>query len=274
MNSGPVTLSRRLDDFGIDYSRVCAVSRTGLWDNDPEEHLNVHSAHQVIAVEKGMLLIEDGYEKRPLYQDMAALIPAQLPHRATLMHENIETSCHSLFVSPEVCAVDPNVMQVYEMSALSAALLRKLNERNLVQLADGVMGDCLSLFLKLMTTEPTERSCILRLPEVREERNRRIVRFIWANYMNKIRLEHLCRVVPLSVRQISRSFRDELGISVMDYVKLYRLLQASTRLLQGYAKIADIACDCGYDSASSFYEDFVHHFGMPPNQFRRKAGPA
>ena len=103
-----------------------------------------------------------------------------------------------------------------------------------------------------------------------KQRNQKIVAFIRDNYMNKVRLEHVSRAVPLSARQLARSFRDELKITIMEYLRLYRLLRASVLLHEDDRNIIDIAFDCGYDSISSFHEDFKHHFGLQPNKFRKK----
>ncbi len=262
-------IQERSEDFGIDYQAVGAFSRSGLWDHDPSVHLNVHSAHQVIAVATGMILIENGREKEPLYQNMAAFIPAGKPHRAVLMRENMDFLCHSLFINPRKFPVTDNEIRVFFMSELPSALLKKMNEKNLVDISTGVPGTCLQLFLDLLPSELGNRARFVRLPEVKRGRNRRIVGFIRENYMNRVRLEHLTRVVPLSVRQISRCFQEEVHISVMEYLKIYRLLRASLYLYETNRKVIDIAQECGFQAVSSFYDEFRHHFGMSPHQFRK-----
>ena len=92
LNEQGESIEERFEDFGIDLQIVSAFSRTGLWDHDPDEHLNLHSSHQIIAVRAGMILVEDGDEKIPLYQNMAAFVPAAKPHRAVLMNENMSLS--------------------------------------------------------------------------------------------------------------------------------------------------------------------------------------
>lgn len=270
LNEHGQPIEERFEDFGIDHQIVSAFSRTGLWDHDPDQHLNLHSSHQIIAVRTGMILVEDGDEKIPLYQNMAAFVPAAKPHRAVLMNGNIRFQCHSLFIDPTVLPAPTNEIRSFELSGLGAALLEKLNEENLVDISAGLPGKCLNLFLELLPIEIENGTRLIRIPEVKGERNRRIAQFIRENHMNKIRLDHLTRVVPLSTRQITRCFQDELKIGVSEYIRLIRLLNASLYLHDRQRKIIDIAHDCGYDSPSTFYEDFKHHFGLPPNRFRAK----
>ena len=270
LNENGQPIEERFDDFGIDHQIVAAFSRTGLWDHDPDQHLNLHSSHQIIAVRAGMILVEDGREKQPLYQNMAAFVPAGKPHRAVLMNENMRFQSYSLFVDPTVFPAPTDEIRSFELSELGAALLEKLNEETLVDISAGLPGKCLNLFLELLPTEMENGTRLIRIPEVKRQRNRKIVQFIRENYMNKIRLDHLTRVVSLSTRQITRSFQEELKIGVSEYIRLIRLLNASLYLHDRQRKIIDIAHDCGYDSSSTFYEDFKHHFGLPPNRFRAK----
>lgn len=263
-------IEERSQDFGLDPLKVPAFSLPGVWDHDSSKHLNVHHSHQILTVSDGMLVLEDDHEHQPLYRSMAALIPAGTPHRAVVLRERKTVICHSLFLSPRICGVHISQIRIFEMSDLGSALLKKLNEQNRVNLTAGLMGHCLRLFLELLPMDLQHQAKLIRLPEVKQERNKRIAAFIRDNYMNKIRLEHFCRAVPLSARQLARSFRDEVKITIMEYLRLYRLLRASVLLHENNRNIIDVAFDCGYDSISTFHEDFKHHFGIPPNRFRRE----
>jgi AraC-like DNA-binding protein len=262
-------VEERSQDFGLDLVKVPAFSLRGVWDHDSSRHLNVHHSHQILTVSDGMLVLVDDCEQQPLYRSMAAFIPAGTPHRAIVFRERNNVLCHSLFLTPRICAAQTPQIRIFEMSELGSALLKKLNEQNRVDLTTGLSGHCLRLFLELLPQDLEHQARLIRLPEVKQERNKRIAAFIRDNYMNKVRLEHLCRAVPLSSRQLARSFRDELKITIMEYLRLYRLLRASVLLHEQDRNIIDIAFDCGYDSISSFHEDFKQHFGVQPNKFRK-----
>lgn len=264
----PRSIEEHVDDFGIDHRVVSAFSRSGLWDFDPTEHLNIHSSHQIIVVIHGMILVADEEERRPLYRRMAAFIPAGKAHRAGTLNDSMNVCCHSLFVNPGLFPPPDDKIHLFETSPLCEALLTRMNERNLVDITDGILGRCLELFLYLLPEEFRNAGGWIRLPEARSERNRSVVRFLRANYRSRIESAHLARIMALSVRQVSRSFKEEMKISIMDYLRIYRLLHASVLLFDQDRKVIDIAHDCGYESISTFYEDFKRYFGLPPNRFR------
>ena len=83
--------------------------------------------HQIIAVISGMILIEDGTEKRPLYRRMAALIPGGKPHRATTLQEDGSVLCQSLFINPALILWSDERIHLFETSELCQALLKKMN---------------------------------------------------------------------------------------------------------------------------------------------------
>lgn len=267
---GPGVMERHTEDFGLNLAQVPAFSVRGVWDHDRSRHLNVHHTHQVLTVSDGMLLLEDDRQKQPLYRSMAAFIPAGTPHRALVLRERANVTCHSLFLASPLYRRRDRGITIFEISDLGAALLKKLNERNRENLTVGVMGHCLRLLLEILRTDIEHAAKLIRLPEVKAERNTRIVEFIRDNYMNRIRLEHFRRVLPVSTRQLCRCFLGEVKITIFEYLRLYRLLHASLLLHEPDRKIIDVALDCGYESGSSFYGDFRRHFGMPPNVFRRK----
>lgn len=266
----PAVIEERKADFGLNINKVQAFSLKGVWDRDTAVHLNIHSSHQILTVQEGVVLLEDEREKQPLYRNMAALIPAGTPHRASVIRDGKTVLCNSLFVNRSMIRENTGKIRIFEISDLGAALLRKLNEKNFVNLTKGIMDQCLQLFIEVLQADMDKKSPVICLPEASQKKNKRIVQFIKMNYMNKIRLEHLAQIVPLSIRQISRSFQQDLNISIFEYIKLYRMLQASVLLHEKRRKIIDIAFDCGYDSTSTFYEDFKQCFGLSPNRFRKK----
>ncbi|MBI9078057.1 MAG: helix-turn-helix transcriptional regulator, partial [Desulfatibacillum sp.] len=74
--------------------------------------------------------------------------------------------------------------------------------------------------------------------------------------------------LPYSGRHLSRLFKEEMQITLFEYLRLYRILMASLALCEPDRAITEIALDCGYESLSSFYRDFNTVYGAPPKSFR------
>ena len=251
---------------------VPAFSIEGIWDHNHGNHLNVHLFHQVLVVHTGAFMIEDGTFKQPIYKHNAAFIPANKAHKIYLVSEHTKTEaiCYSLFFKEEYMKKQIKSIKLFQISNLSTALLQKLNEVNLINLTYGIMGRCFNLFLEILNQDVEKEARLIRLPEAKTSFGKKIIKYIEKNYMNNLKYKDFVSIASYSPRHISRLFQEDLGISVFEYLKLFRILIASIELDKKDKKIIDIALDSGYNSLSSFYTDFKSHYLMTPNEFRQK----
>lgn len=263
------TINRTL---GNDMLSIPAFSIEGIWDQNHSNHLNIHSFHQVIVVHTGVFMIEDDTFKQPLYRHNAAFIPANKAHKIYLVseHSNSEAVCYSLFFKEKYIKKQIECIKLFQISNLNIALLQKLNEVNLINLTYGIMGRCFDLFLEILNLDIEKEARLIRLPEAKTDSVKKIIRYIEKNYMNNIELSDFALIAAYSPRHISRLFHEDLGISLFEYLRLYRILIASIELDKKDKKILNIALDCGYNSLSSFYTDFKMNYLITPNQFRKK----
>jgi AraC family transcriptional regulator len=81
------------------------------------------------------------------------------------------------------------------------------------------------------------------------------------------RLKELAELVGLSVRQLTRGFRDSRGISIGAYVEEKRISEAR-RLLASGMSIKNIAFQLGFASPSAFSHAFRNATGETPRGFR------
>ncbi len=73
-----------------------------------------------------------------------------------------------------------------------------------------------------------------------------------------------------SERQLSRSFRDVLGITPREYGEAVRTGNAR-QLLRERDSVLDAAYEAGYGSSRAFYEETGQRLGMPPAEYSRGA---
>ncbi|MES2036678.1 MAG: helix-turn-helix domain-containing protein [Pseudomonadota bacterium] len=73
----------------------------------------------------------------------------------------------------------------------------------------------------------------------------------------------------MSESHFSREFRKAVGLPPHQYVMKLRLERASLALLEGDARIIDIAFSLGFNNVSHFSRAFAMRFGLPPANFRR-----
>jgi AraC-like DNA-binding protein len=240
-------------------------------DSSENHDYHQHSLHQVLFISRGVSILSDKQRKRPVFGNSIAFIPAGTEHRSSVVGKSL--TFQILFFSKNISPHFKPEIVVFEMSDLGIALFNKLCSQDFKELTRGLKGECLKLFLKILALDLKNEPRSVKLPIPSAETNSQIVDFIQKHYREKITLAEIAKTVSYSARHLNRLFRDDLLITVYEYLRLYRIFMASIMLSKDKMKITDIAYDCGYESLSVFYRDFNKYFGVTPKAFRQKATP-
>lgn len=85
--------------------------------------------------------------------------------------------------------------------------------------------------------------------------------------------EHLCvefiaDEVAISKMQLYRKVKENLGITPIEYVKTIRLEKAAYLLKTTSMTIQQVMFDCGFNSKTYFYKEFVKKFELKPKDYR------
>lgn len=249
-----------IDDHG-------AFTISGTMKEYSTESLHTHSCHQILGIKNGISFLLDSHRKQPLYGSMIALIPAETPHRSLVYGD--QASYKSIYIGSSLLRLRSGEIQVFDSSSLSLALLDKVDFPWNAPV-DSLMEDCLRLLLKIVEEERKNCGRSACLPEASLDQNRKLIRFIEDNYKEKLRLKDFAAEAILSTRQVSRIFKEDLNITIMEYLKLYRVFTASVLLSDAQKTITEIVYDSGYDSVSCFYKDFKDTFSFSPKEFRQQ----
>lgn len=156
--------------------------------------------------------------------------------------------------------LDPGLVQVAEQEARG---LRSGADAVLVQLLTLLVMQALRAHLSDRT--PQELGAVFA-PEVG-----RAVQYIHAHLADEIRLDDLCRQAALSRTVLSERFREALGVSPIEYVRLTRLSRAAELITASGSGLARIAREVGYSSLSTFSRAFRGVYGASPGAYRRAA---
>ncbi|MCB1754430.1 MAG: GlxA family transcriptional regulator [Gammaproteobacteria bacterium] len=81
-------------------------------------------------------------------------------------------------------------------------------------------------------------------------------------------LAQLARLAEVSPRQLSRLFRDKLGLSAMDFYRKLRLEKAQMLLKQSSLNVTQIALSTGFANSAHFAAAFREQFGSTPSSIR------
>jgi AraC family carnitine catabolism transcriptional activator len=80
--------------------------------------------------------------------------------------------------------------------------------------------------------------------------------------------------IGLSLRQLERTFRRNLGVTPKAHYRALRLTRAQNLLQQTTLSVAEIAASAGFVSFTHFTRVYKTHFGVPPSRDRRQSTAA
>jgi AraC-like DNA-binding protein len=83
-------------------------------------------------------------------------------------------------------------------------------------------------------------------------------------------IRELCAAVGVNRNKLHYGFKEEFGMSPLQYLEEYRLEQAYGNLRDSEDLIYQIAAEVGYIETSSFRNAFRRHVGMPATRYRKK----
>lgn len=90
------------------------------------------------------------------------------------------------------------------------------------------------------------------------------------HYDQPLSLEDVAKQAHLSVSRLAHLFKEQVGITVIDYLTNIRINQAKQRLLAGNGNCTQICFEVGYNNQSYFTRIFKQVVGMTPRQFRQE----
>ena len=96
-----------------------------------------------------------------------------------------------------------------------------------------------------------------------------IKQFVVDNYMKKLTVPKTARRFFLSPGYFSRFFKQEVGVSFMYFVNMYRISQAEEMLFRTRRDVTEIAFMTGFGSLSQFNRTFKDVRGVSPRDFRK-----
>ena len=85
-----------------------------------------------------------------------------------------------------------------------------------------------------------------------------------------VTMEKAAASCHLSPSYFSRAFSARFGIGFAEYARQYRLRAAARNLMNGSARISEIAYACGFVNTSHFSAAFQKRYGLSPSEFRKR----
>lgn len=83
-----------------------------------------------------------------------------------------------------------------------------------------------------------------------------------------VQMDEIYKRYPVSQRILTRDFKTQTGVTIVQYQKIQKLKYAAQLLIKSDYNITDIAGMVGYDSLSYFVRSFNEEYGMTPRKYR------
>ncbi len=97
-----------------------------------------------------------------------------------------------------------------------------------------------------------------------------IIAYIAEHYMEPLTLQDLAQRLNYSLPYISKRFKTDVGVSFVNYLQNYRVMQGCRLLSSTNKTIAEIAEMVGYHDVKFFSEIVKRNTGLSPADFRRQ----
>jgi len=159
-----------------------------------------------------------------------------------------------------------------ELKVMLKRLLKHYVEKEDYEKSFGFLADCY-LILHHLTANFMVKSVDIYSGEEGgryEERLRQINQYISLNYNQPISLKDLSEKLFLSIGYLSRFFKNNYGMSFVNYLTNVRILHAVDMILYSDKSMMAVAYDCGFSSVAFFNKAFKNTYGLTPSQFRKK----
>jgi transcriptional regulator GlxA family with amidase domain len=97
-----------------------------------------------------------------------------------------------------------------------------------------------------------------------------VIEFMEGHVHERLTPRQLARVGCMSVRTLHATFQQELGMSVMAYLRWVRLGRVRTELLHDAGGVTDVAMRWGFSHPSRFAQQYRDRFGELPSETLRE----
>ena len=100
-------------------------------------------------------------------------------------------------------------------------------------------------------------------------RMRKMLDYIHGSYGGSVSVSDIAAAASISERECIRCFHKSLGVSPIQYLIKYRVMQGAKMLLEEpSSSISETAAYCGFDSPSNFSKMFKRFYGRTPREYR------
>ena len=225
----------------------------------------VHSGEMEVLINNQRKILKDGelcvtfsYDSHG-YRSLSKTVAEYIIIPRDYCKEILPAIEHSQIPSPFI-----NDKKTYDLISHAMSQLNsdqgKVSERGWVYL---ILGAILDHFKNTENTLPVEKATVSHFaPEM--------LIYIGEHFREELTLPRLAKQFGYNPGYLSRSFKENFGISFCQYITMLRLREAVLLLQNGELSVTKCAFESGFGSIRSFYRAFHEKFGITPKEYLQK----
>lgn len=227
--------------------------------------IHSHPEGQMYIALQGVIVFEAGGNRSVLPPGRVGWIPPGMPHAASVHGTQVRPGLagYTLHLLASLCAGMPEQAKVLQFSPLAQALLDRMHTWPQGWPKDASQHRLMHVFLDEMRAAQADP---LHLTMPRHPRLQIMAATIAENPADDTDLDSWADRLGLSRRSITRHFRNETGMSLVEWRQVARL-QKGMEMLTAGVSVTTAAIELGYDSVSSFIALFRRVLGTTPAKF-------
>ena len=97
------------------------------------------------------------------------------------------------------------------------------------------------------------------------------IEYINGNLLRELSIDEICAAIHVSKYYFCHRFKEEIGMTVMEYVLKTRLVMAKELLRKEKTSVTEVAARCGFSGLSYFSRVFKEETGLTPLAYRKQA---
>lgn len=219
-----------------------------------------HRIAQLVYPVRGVASVTTDHGEWIASPSQGTVIPPWIAHRVSADGNAL---LHCLFVDPHAYPQAMRALTMVSVTPLLHELIKEAGRYFVDYEEDSTAERIIRLIIELLDTQRTSSNAWL--PVISNDRIRQAVTDTPTGYL---RTAGVAAGAAYSVRQFSRIFKNDTGMSFKDWRAIYQV-QTGMRLLARNASVTDVATALGFSSSSAFIHLFRRHTGMTPSLIRQ-----
>ncbi|MFW5688332.1 MAG: helix-turn-helix transcriptional regulator [Spirochaetota bacterium] len=125
--------------------------------------------------------------------------------------------------------------------------------------------------IELLITVMRDRDFPIPIPGLKPlptTRMQDVILYLEREYLNPVSVDDVLEFCPFSRSHFHALFKEETGVTFVEYLTALRCEHAGRLLREGDRPIVEIALESGFNNLSHFYHVFKRHYGLSPRRYR------